>query len=229
MTELSGIFTASPFGAVAAQAAVRALLASFVLGQVIAWCWELTYRGVGYSRGFSQTVVLAALASTTIVLAMSHSLVAGIGLLGVLSMVRFRASLKTPRDLVFVMAGAAAGTAAAVGAPLLALLGTAAFVLVALYLDWSPLGARARFDGVLRFRVPAGAAVEPGLSRLLAAHCRRRSLLSVGEVAQGTRVEHAYEVQLFADANRAPLIEALAHDLAATDARLLVQEAALEY
>ncbi len=209
--------------------ALQALLGAFVFGQILAWAYELTFRGVSYSRAFGQSIVLAGVAAATVVLAMAHSLVAGLGLLGVLSMIRFRTTLKSPRDLVFVMASAASGIAVGVGALGVALAGTVGFAAIALYLHLSPLGSRARFDGVLRFRVPSTAVVEPRLSELLDEHCRRRTLLSVAEVAQGQRVEHAYEVQLFGDRDREALLTALRKELEAADARLLLQDAAVEY
>ena len=97
---------------------LKALVAAFVFGQVLAWTYERTYRGLSYSRGFSHTLVLACVAASILVLAMQYSLVAGIGLFGVLSMIRFRTDLKTSRDLVFVMGSACVGVACGVGAVL---------------------------------------------------------------------------------------------------------------
>ncbi|MBW1879477.1 MAG: hypothetical protein JRJ84_14025, partial [Deltaproteobacteria bacterium] len=58
---------------------LRALVAAFVFGQVLAWTYERTYRGLSYSRGFSHTLVLVCIAASILVLAMQYSLLAGIG------------------------------------------------------------------------------------------------------------------------------------------------------
>ncbi len=208
---------------------LKALLAAFVVGQAVSWTYELTYRGVSYSRSFSQSLLLTCLTSAVVMLALAQSLLAGLGLLGVLSLVRFRTTLKSPRDLVFVMAAAALGICSGLDALRLAVAGTVGFCAVAIYLHRSDFGASNHFDGILRFWVPTGTEVEPRLSALLTEHCRRRSLLTVGDVAQGTRQEHAYEVQLWSEADREALLAALRKDLSATDARLLLQETALEY
>ncbi len=210
-------------------APTKALLASFVFGQALAWVYEVTYRGLSYSRGFGQTVVLTCLAAAILVLSMSHSMVAGVGILGVLSMIRFRVTLKAPRDLVFVMGAATIGVACGVDSLMAGATGTIAFVGVALYLHFGTFGSRTRFDGVLRFRIPTEEEVEPRLSELLDRYCRRRTLLSVSEVAQGARVERAYQVKFWKHTDREHLLTALRQEFATGNARLLLQEATLEY
>ena len=205
------------------------LLGAFVFGQVLAWTYERTYRGLSYSRGFSHTLVLVCISAAILVLAMQFSLLAGLGLFGILSMIRFRTDLKTPRDLVFVMGSATVGVACGVGAMLEAAMGTGVFALVSLYLYTGPFGSRTRFDAVLRFRLPIDIKAEPALSRLLRRHCRQRHLLSTAELEAGTQREHVYQVKFFADRDRVDLLDALRTELEARETRLMLQDAASEY
>jgi uncharacterized membrane protein YhiD involved in acid resistance len=205
------------------------LLGAFVFGQVLAWTYERTYRGLSYSRGFSHTLVLVCISAAILVLAMQFSLLAGLGLFGILSMIRFRTDLKTPRDLVFVMGSATVGVACGVGAMLEASMGTGVFALVSLYLYTGPFGSRTRFDAVLRFRLPIDIKAEPALSRLLRRHCRQRHLLSTAELEAGTQREHVYQVKFFADRDRVDLLDALRTELEARETRLMLQDAASEY
>jgi hypothetical protein len=208
---------------------LTALVAAFVFGQILAWTYERTYRGLSYSRGFSHTVVLVCIAASILVLAMQFSLLAGLGLFGVLSMIRFRTDLKTPRDLVFIMGSACIGVASGVGALLEATLGTVTFCLVAIYLAAGPFGARTRFDGVLRFRLPASADFEPTLQQLLREYCRRRVLLSTTDLGQGDIIEHVYQVKFFRSRDRNALLTALRQDLDARETRLMLQDSTAEY
>ena len=208
---------------------LSALLAAFVFGQVLAWTYERTYSGLSYSRGFSHTLVLACISASILVLSMQFSLLAGLGLFGVLSMIRFRSDLKTPRDLVFVMGSACVGVASGVGAILEAFLGTSVFMLVALYLFLGPFGTRTRFDGVLRFQLPTEADTEADLTRLLRLHCRRRHLLSKADIADGAQREHVYQVKFFDDRDREDLLNALRRDFGALDTKLMLQDATSEY
>jgi hypothetical protein len=206
-----------------------ALCAAFVFGQILAWSYEITFQGLSYSRGFSHTIVLVCMASSILVLAMQHSLLAGLGLFGVLSMIRFRSDLRTPRDLVFVMGSACVGVASGVGAIASASLGSIAFAAATLYLHMGPFGSRVRYDGVLRFRVPAAMGIEKGLQRLLNRHCRRQVLLSVGDIAGGEAREHTYQVKFFRKRDREALLMGLREDFNAEDAQLLLQDATSEY
>ena len=208
---------------------LTALVGAFVFGQVLAWTYERTYRGLSYSRGFSHTLVLVCIAASILVLAMQYSLLAGIGLFGILSMIRFRTDLKTSRDLVFVMGSACVGVACGVGAVLEACLGTIAFGGVALYLYTGPFGSRTRFDGVLRFRMPATVELEPALSQLMRRHCRRLHLLSTADIDLGDAREVVYQVKFFRTRDREALLVALRQNFEAHDARLMLQDATSEY
>ena len=208
---------------------VGQLLAAFVFGQSLSWTYETTYRGLSYSRGFGQSIILTALAAAILVMSMSHSIIAGIGLLGVLSMIRFRVTLKAPRDLVFILGAATIGVASGVNAMLVGTVGTISFCLVALYLHVGPFGSRTRFDGVLRFRVPSTVILEPQLKETLNKFCLRYTLLSISEIAQGTKIEHSYQIKFWQNSNREDLLSALREEFQAIDARLLLQEATLEY
>jgi hypothetical protein len=210
-------------------APLTALVGAFVFGQLLAWTYERTYSGLSYSRGFSHTLVLVCISASILVLSMQFSLLAGLGLFGVLSMIRFRTDLKTPRDLVFVMGSACVGVACGVGAIVEAFLGASVFALVALYLFLGPFGSRSRFDGVLRFQLPVGVDAEPNLTRLMRLHCRRRHLLSTADISDGIQREHVYQVKFFADRDREDLLEALRRDLGALETRLMLQDATSEY
>jgi hypothetical protein len=208
---------------------LRALVASFLFAQVLAWAYEYTYEGLGYSRGFSHTIVLTTISASTLVLAMRHSLLAGLGLFGVLSMIRFRSDLRTPRDLVFVMGSATVGVAAGIGATVVGAMGTVFFSAVCLYLAAGPFGSRMRFDGVLRFQVSAQVQVEPELQRLLRQYCRRQALLSLRELGGGDSREHSYQIKFFRTADREALMFALQDAFEVQDARLLLREASSEF
>jgi len=209
---------------------LSSLLGAFVLGQLLAWTYERTYAGLSYSRGFSHTLVLVSICAAILVLSMSYSIFAGLGLFGVLSMIRFRTDLKTSRDLVFVMGAACLGVSCGVNAWTVALLGGGLLCAVALYLAAGPFGSRARFDGVLRFRVEDKIEdADRELARLLDQYCRRNMLLSSVEQEGGRSVEHVYQVKFFRKTDRSEILEALRERIQAHDTRLMLQDSSAEY
>lgn len=208
--------------------ALRGVLSAFVFGQLLAIAYERTYTGVSYARGFAHTIVLTSLAASTFVMAIGRSLYAGLGLLGVLSIIRFRANLKAPRDLVFLLGAASTGVACGIDALPVALVGTLSFALVSVYLHYSTFASQREYDGVLRFSMKAGEEREARLPALLAKHCARSTTLSVAEIAQGGVVEFTYQIKL-RPAGSGPLLAALRSELDVRDARVLLEEASLEY
>lgn len=205
------------------------LLAAFVFGQALAWVYERTYHGLSYSRGFSHALVLTCISAAILVLSMRQSLFAGLGLFGVLSMIRFRTDLKTPRDLVFVMGTACIGVASGVHAFSIAALGTAMFCAVALYLAVGPFGSRVRFDGVLRLTLDSSSDTGGIVERLLESFCRRQVLLSTTELAHGGASERVYQVKFFGSADREALLVALREEARAKNTRLMLQDSTSEY
>lgn len=209
--------------------ALRPLLGAFLFGQILAWVYERTYHGLSYSRGFSHTLVLVCLSASILVLSMRHSLLAGLGLFGVLSMIRFRTDLKTPRDLVFVMGAACVGVGAGVGAEGVALLGTIAFAAAAFYLAFGPFGSRTRFDGVLRLRHISSKERSELLRNILDDCCLRNVLLSATDLGADGSVEHVYQVKFFRNDDRDRLIGALRRELQAEGTQLMLQDSTSEY
>jgi hypothetical protein len=208
---------------------LSSLIGAFVFGQLLAWTYERTYVGLSYSRGFSHTLVLVSICAAILVLSMSYSLFAGLGLFGVLSMIRFRTDLKTSRDLVFVMGSACLGVACGVGAWEVAVLGGGLFSAVSMYLAAGPFGSRTRFDGVLRFQVNSLADTEPEMARVLDEYCRRNALLSSVQLEGGQFVEHIYQVKFFRKSDRTKILDALRERLEAHDTRLMLQDSSAEY
>ena len=205
------------------------LLAAFVLSQALAWVYERTYVGLSYSRGFSHTLVLVCVSASILVLAMRHSILAGIGLFGVLSMIRFRTDLKTSRDLVFVMAAAAIGVTTGVDAWVLGSIGTLMLCGISLYLAAGPFGSRRRFDGVLRFNVEPSLENETVVAALLEKFCRRSVLLSTVDIDGGDLAEQMYQVKFFDRDDRVALMDGLRSEARAQEARLMLQDSTSEY
>jgi hypothetical protein len=209
--------------------ALLALSIAFVVGQVLAWVYEATYHGLSYSRKFADSLTLLTCISSAFVLLAQRSLLAGLGLVAMVSLVRFRAAVKAPHDLVFVMASATLGLGAGLLAVEITLVSLCAFSAFALLLSRDSLGSRRRFDGVLRLRTQ-GAQDDPAtFEALLSRHCSRSVLLSSSEVGQGELIERNYQVKFKRSEGRHDLLDELRKSQRVRDVRLLLQELSLEY
>ena len=79
-----------------------ALFVSLVCALIVLWTYKHTYQGVLYQQSFGVTIVLAALVTTSVIMVISGNLVLSLGMVGALSIVRFRAAIKDPLDIVFM-------------------------------------------------------------------------------------------------------------------------------
>ncbi len=111
---------------------ILALVVSFVLGMLIFYVYQKSFRGVIYNQAFSVSLALLTILTTMITLAISSNIALSLGMVGALSIVRYRTAIKDPADIIFLFW--AVGTGITVGAHLhyLALVG--AVVVIALLL-----------------------------------------------------------------------------------------------
>ena len=83
-------------------AIVLNLLASFLLGAFIYWIYRKTYSGVMYNRNFAFSIIMTALITTGIMMTITGNLALSLGMVGALSIIRFRTAIKDPKDVTFL-------------------------------------------------------------------------------------------------------------------------------
>ena len=88
---------------------VLGLAAALVIGLFIFVIYKKTLTGVMYSSGFALTLVGLALVTTLVIMAVTSNVVLSLGMVGALSIVRFRAAIKEPLDIAFLFWAIAVG------------------------------------------------------------------------------------------------------------------------
>lgn len=204
------------------------LLLTYLLGQIIAFTYEKTFQGLSYSRSMIQAMILGSLVVAMAMHAIGDNLARGLGMMGALAIVRFRTSMRDPKDIIFIFACFAVGISCGVGAYAVAIIGTLMFCLAAFSMAKAPLGGDQLFDGVLRFNLPDDNAVRQQIQSILDQFCKRSILITVKEMAQGQRFEHSYQIKLKQKNSKGHLIQALKSCGDIRDSRLLLQEATIE-
>jgi len=208
--------------------AAVALLLAFGLGQVIAAVYMATFRGLSYARTTVHGMAMGSVITCMLMLAVGSSIAAGIGVAGGLTAVRFRTTMRDPRDIIFVFAALGVGMACGAEAHGAGIAGTIIFSAGAMLLHYTGYGARRQPDGLLRFAAPPGPETEEAIMKALRAHCRMFSLVTLREAAQGTIMEHAYQISVFDPEMRSPLVSALKAIPGVQDVALLLQEPTLD-
>ena len=102
-----------------------ALALAFCVGTFIFFVYKKTYQGVMYSSSFGVTLVALTMITTLVILAVTSNVVLSLGMVGALSIVRFRTAIKEPLDIAFLFWSIAAGIVLAAGLIPLAVFGSA--------------------------------------------------------------------------------------------------------
>jgi len=103
---------------------IVALFLAFCIGLFIFMIYKKTYTGVMYSAGFGVTLVAMTMITTLVILAVTSNVVLSLGMVGALSIVRFRTAIKEPLDIAFLFWSIAAGIVLAAGMIPLAIFGS---------------------------------------------------------------------------------------------------------
>ena len=102
-----------------------AMVAALVIGMFIFVVYKKTFNSVMYSIGFAMTLVGMTMVTTLVILAVTSNVVLSLGMVGALSIVRFRAAIKEPMEIVYLFWAVAAGIVIGAGMLPLAVIGSA--------------------------------------------------------------------------------------------------------
>ena len=103
---------------------LTALVLAFCIGLFIFLVYKKTFSGVMYSSSFGVTLVALTMITTLVILAVTSNVVLSLGMVGALSIVRFRTAIKEPLDIAFLFWSIAAGIVLAAGLVLLSVIGS---------------------------------------------------------------------------------------------------------
>ena len=147
-------------------------LFAFFLSSVIAVTYEFTTKSIYRKAHFLQSLALIGIVAATILQAIGESVAIGLGIIGALSIIRFRTSLNDPRNITFMFASLGAGIACGVMGFGIALTGTLVFCFGAFILRFSPLSNANELIGTLKLRVPKEDKLQKIIEQKLDILCR---------------------------------------------------------
>lgn len=207
---------------------VYAFLLSFVLGSCLAILYIKTFRGLSYSRNFLHCLVLCPILIAIAMHAIGDNIARGIGMVGTISLLRFRTDIKDPRDMLFIFAALAIGLAAGVHAYAIAVVGAICFSAAVIVLARTPFAHGPQYDALLRLNLIAGDQQQRELEQVLTNHCRNYSLVSLREMGQGEVLDFAYHVKFKTGAQREEMVRDVKKIQGTKGVNLMMQEAIVE-
>ncbi len=111
---------------------ILGLSVALIIGLFIFIIYKKTFTGVMYSSGFALTLVGLSLVTTLVIMAVTSNVVLSLGMVGALSIVRFRAAIKEPVEIVFLFWALAVGIVIGAGMIPLAVIGSAIIGIILL-------------------------------------------------------------------------------------------------
>ena len=162
------------FAALTPLSVIIALVMGFVVGLIIALVYRRTYRGVLYSPSFASTLVMMTLITTPVVMCIKSNIALSMGMVGALSIVRFRTAVKDPMDTAYMFWALTMGILLGAGLYVIALvvvLGISVFVLLMTFVK---VPSATSYLLVLHCDDSAMQAVQGVLARIRSAACAPR-------------------------------------------------------
>lgn len=102
-------------GTISSVDMLLSLIVAFVIGLIIIYVYRKTYTGVVYSKSFSLCILMLSMVTAMIIRTISSNIALSLGMVGALSIVRFRTAVKEPVDTGFMFWGISAGIMAGAG------------------------------------------------------------------------------------------------------------------
>ena len=180
-----GMIDSLSIGTVAAAMGV-----AFFCSVLIYLVYRYFYKGVSYSTKFGMLLIMLTMVTAFIILCISTNLVLSLGMVGALSIVRFRAAVKEPLDVGFLFFAIAAGLTAGARLYIVAVAGTIIINLIFI-VCYLAVNGSAAYLLVIRHTDEAKEALDDVLSR------RRLQLKS--KIRHNTMVEETYALSLKSD------------------------------
>lgn len=163
-TFFSADYSAQPLNV---PALLLGLCLAFLSGQVIAWTYMGTHRGLSYSRAFVSSLVVIPMVVTVVMMVLNNNLVTAFGLMAVFAVVRFRNVLRDTLDTSYVLSVLAVGMACGTQRFSLAVVATLTIALAMFYLWYTAFGSRHRYDVVVNLHWGEPMSDAPKFTRVL--------------------------------------------------------------
>ena len=183
------LFSSQTLGVSSMLTIIATMVFALVLGCAIAWVYRRNYRGVMFSGNFTLTLIMMTLITAPVVLCIKNSVALSMGMVGALSIVRFRTAVKDPLDTAYMFWALTTGILLGAGQFLLTVV---AMVLIAIMMT---VLVNIQSKGVNSYLlvIRASAEAERSIAQLVSG-IRIQKLKS--KTVNGSSVEMTYEVRV---------------------------------
>lgn len=169
------------------------LMVALVCGLIIALVYRYIYKGPSYSVTYVNSLVLLTLVVSIVMLVIGNNLARAFGLVGAMSIIRFRTAVRDVQDIVFIFFALSVGMASGVGLHVIAISGTLIISLIAIVLVTFNFGAPQKQEYLIQMTYQAREETEDTIRRILKKFCRRYKVVNIKNVGE-QQMEAFYQV-----------------------------------
>jgi uncharacterized membrane protein YhiD involved in acid resistance len=200
-------------GALTVERVFISLIVAFIIGLFIIWIYKVTYTGVLFNKGFSCCLVLLSMITSVIIATISSNLALSLGMVGALSIVRFRTAVKDPVDTAFMFWAIASGIMTGAGLIFISIFSSAILGILYAFLNFTGI----RFSSspyllIIRYQPEAKEEVEASLKQFHKFRIKSKTVSKQG-------VELALEIKI--NNKNTDMVETIQGIKGVTDASLI--------
>lgn len=176
-------------GTISVDKVLLSLAVAFIIGVFIVFVYKKTYSGVIYSKSFSLCIILLTMVTSMIIRTISSNLALSLGMVGALSIVRFRTAIKEPTDTAFMFWGITAGIMSGAGLYLVAIIASVGIGI--LYMVGYTMGFKTsrQFLFILKYEASSDKRIIDALKKLPKTKLKSKSVVK-------NTIELTFEVEL---------------------------------
>lgn len=137
-------------GEIGAFKTFEILLVALVISLVIFTTYKLTYSGVMYNRKFNLSLVMMVLITSMVMIVIGSNIALSLGMVGALSIVRFRTAIKDPRDTMYIFWAISSGICVGTQSYSIVIVGTIFLSIIIFLLSLGGLGKEDRYILIIR-------------------------------------------------------------------------------
>jgi len=186
------------------------LLVAMICGAAIAFFYRKTYKGPGYSNAFVNSMVLLSMITAIVIMVIGNNLARAFGLVGAMSIIRFRTAVKDAHDIIYIFFSLAIGMAAGVGFYSIAILGTLFIGAISFSLTQINLKSHSQREYLLQFVYSGQDEIHKSdHSKALEKFCKYHKLVNVKSIGENGGLELSYYVRFKKPSASEKLVQAL--------------------
>lgn len=172
------------------------LVVSFLCGIVISLVYRFVYKGPSYSVTFVNSLVILSMITSVVILVIGNNLARAFGLVGAMSIIRFRTAVRDVQDIVFIFFALSIGMATGVGLYSVAITGTLLISLAIIMLSLSNFGSVRKREFMLQLTYYSSPENDQLIDQIIRRHCKKVKLVNLKNVGSENVIEAFYHISL---------------------------------